>query len=101
MSRTGLQYKTALHTKCKPLLKEEISKGALNEKTHWVVFTSTIENRPQRTPDSKGGTGDNRERNVINSTNSTSQTDEDGSDEVANPHAQPGVPPCETAASDH
>lgn len=59
-----------------------------------------VENRPQRTPDTKGGTVNNRETNVIHRTDPTSEADEARSDCVADPDAEPGLPPRQ-AGDDH
>lgn len=38
---------------------------------------------------------------MINSTNSTRHTDEDGGDEIADPDTEPGMPPRQPTTSDH
>lgn len=65
------------------------------------MFTCTVEDRPQRTPDPEGGPSDDRKRNMINGTDPTRHADEDSGDEISNPHAQPSVPPSQPAARDH
>lgn len=66
-----------------------------------MLLTCTVEDRPEGTPDSKRRSSYHRERDMVYRTNSTSQTNEDGSDEVADPHAEPGVPPCQAAPGNH
>jgi hypothetical protein len=39
--------------------------------------SSPVEDRPERTPDAKRGSGDNRERDVVGCADPTSQADED------------------------
>lgn len=61
---------------------------------------SPVENRPQRTPYTKGGTVNNRKTNVIHGTNPTREADEARGDGVADPDAEPGLPPRQ-AGDDH
>jgi len=53
----------------------------------------SIEDGPERTPDTEGCSVDDGEPDVVHGTNSTSQADEDASNAVADPHADPCLPP--------
>lgn len=51
--------------------------------------SSPVEHGPERTPDTEGGTVNDREANVICRTNSSREADEARSDGVADPDAEP------------
>lgn len=54
-----------------------------------------VEDGPQRAPDTERSSAHNRETNVILGTNAASHADEAGGNGVANPDAQPGLPPAQ------
>lgn len=54
---------------------------------------STIKDRPQCAPNPEGGTIDDRKIDVVHGTDTTSQTDEEARDRVANPDTNPCLPP--------
>jgi len=57
---------------------------------------ATIQDRPQRSPDTERSAINNREGDMIHSTHSARGNDETGSDSVAGPDTEPCFPPGET-----
>lgn len=55
-----------------------------------------VENWPQATPDTEGAARDHGERDVVLCSDTTSEADEATCDGVADPDAEPGLPPAET-----
>ena len=55
----------------------------------------SVQHRPQGAPDTERSSVDNRERDVVSSTDSSGQDDEEGRDGVADPYTDPGLPPCQ------
>lgn len=59
---------------------------------------STVEDWPESTPDAKGRPTDDGEGNMVHGTNATGNADEASGDEIADPDAEPCLPP--TSSSD-
>lgn len=59
------------------------------EHTH----SSTVQYRPQATPDTEGGSVGNRETNVVHGTETSIDRNKDTSDAVSDPDTEPGLPP--------
>lgn len=59
------------------------------EHTH----SSTIQDWPQTTPDTKGGSVGNGETNVVHGTKARIDRNKDTCDAVADPNTNPGLPP--------
>lgn len=56
----------------------------------------SVDNRPEGTPDAKGGTIGHGKGDAVNGTHTAHKTDEQGGDGIANPDTQPGLPPRKT-----
>lgn len=60
---------------------------------------NTIKDRPDTSPYTKRCSVDNREVNVVDSTNSSRQDDEEAAETVSYPNAQPCLPPGQTTSN--
>jgi hypothetical protein len=54
---------------------------------------SSVEDRPESTPNAEARTRDNRERDVVGSSDPSSHHHEARCDGVTEPNAEPGLPP--------
>ena len=60
----------------------------------------SVEDGPQAAPDAEGGPADDGVADVVDGADATCQDDEDAGNEVADPDAEPCLPPVETS-NDH
>lgn len=76
------------------MLKESVSLLCCCQE-HSPSHHGTVQDRPQRAPDTERSTVDHRERNVIHCADATRQHDEETGDGIADPDANPCLPPGE------
>lgn len=65
-----------------------------------LTHSGAIENRPETTPNSKGGPIHHRESDVVDGADATGRADEATGDRVSDPDAYPRLPPRQ-AIDDH
>lgn len=64
-----------------------------------LTHCNTVEDWPDTSPDTKRGSVDHGEINMINSTNSSRQDDKEATETVSDPNTQPGLPPRQTTSN--